>query len=132
MSVTLERLRQLMLDGAEKLDLPLTVRQVEGLASEVSRGLVVDRAEPMTDHTLPDHTLPDVNAQQYEVWVGIVAGETVQASARRLCVTEHTIKTRRRSLYKRLGVSSTAGAVARAALCGLVTEESARSAGVPR
>jgi DNA-binding CsgD family transcriptional regulator len=126
-SANSERLLQLLLKGIDKLDLPLTVRQAEGLAREVTKELAVHALKPRADHSLPH-----VTDAQYDVWLGIVAGESVQASANRLCVTAHTVKTQRHSLYKRLGVSTTAGAVAQAALCGLVTEESARSAGVPR
>jgi DNA-binding CsgD family transcriptional regulator len=130
MSAASEQLRRLMLDGADKLELPVSVRQVEALAREVAGHFGSLPGASLVDCTMPQLGMPDVTGQQYAVWMGMVAGETVAATAKRLCIGPASVQTHRRALYKRLGVSTPAEAVAQAALCGLVTESSVRSAAV--
>lgn len=120
MSTTSDRLLRLMLDAVDKHQLPMSVRQVEVLARDVARDF-----EPRTQ-------MPAVTQQQREVWMGIVAGESISQTARRMCISIHSVKTYRSALYRRLDVASAAEAAAYAYRCGLVSDRSPVSAGVAR
>lgn len=119
MSAVSDRLLRLMLDAVDRHQLPLSVRQVEILARDVAKDF-------------DQQAMPAVTHQQREVWMGIVAGESSAQTARRLCLSIHSVKTYRHGLYRRLGVSSAAEAVAYASRCGLVPSSSSWSAGVSR
>lgn len=111
MSEINNRLLRLMLDAADRLELPLSVRQVETLARDVARDF-----EPPAD-------IPALTQAEMRALVAIRLGETVSQTARRLFVSQSTIRQQRLLAYRKLGVSSAGEAVAAAIQCGLLRDE---------
>jgi DNA-binding NarL/FixJ family response regulator len=58
----------------------------------------------------------------FDVLQGLAAGENLCETAKRLCISEDTVKTHRRRLYLRLGAKSGAHAVAIAGRAGLLLQ----------
>jgi DNA-binding CsgD family transcriptional regulator len=103
------RLRQLLAEAADESGIALSQREIDVLAHRVtvkaSQGLrSVLRLTPRLFDTLQ----------------GLAAGENLGETAARLNVSEDTLKTHRRRLYKRLGATGGAHAVAIAGSQGLL------------
>jgi DNA-binding CsgD family transcriptional regulator len=107
--ITTVDLREHVLTAAEKYDLPLTVKQADTLANHLT--IHANRGPA------PTVKLTDV---QMAALVGIASGETAAETARRICRTEHTVKTHRRTLFAALGARSAGQAVAIAMELGLI------------
>jgi DNA-binding NarL/FixJ family response regulator len=58
--------------------------------------------------------------QMLGVLIGTALGDTERATARRMCITESTVKSHRRRLYRVLGAGTAAEAVAIAMSYGLL------------
>jgi DNA-binding CsgD family transcriptional regulator len=110
MSEINDRLLRLMLDAADRLVLPLSLRQLEALAREVAR-----------DFEPPE--VPALTVAERTALVGLFLGETAGESGRRLFVSEDAVRQQRCRLYRKLGVSSGPEAVAVARRCGLLVNE---------
>ncbi|MFJ3402821.1 LuxR C-terminal-related transcriptional regulator [Promicromonospora sp. NPDC090134] len=67
----------------------------------------------MTAMTL-DHRLPSLTRRERVILANLTEDATLEQIARRLYVTRNTVKTQVRSVYRKLGVSSRAEAIARA------------------
>jgi DNA-binding NarL/FixJ family response regulator len=102
------RLRHVVIAAADRLALPITMTQAEALADEIDK------------HFVPPADAPVLTRGQMGVLLGIARGEKVAETAERLCLSPHTVKSHRSSLYKRLEVSSGGAAVSRAVACGLL------------
>lgn len=114
MSEVRPRLERALLTAVDRLDLPLTVRQVADLA--VAAADVFDPpASP-----LPVVTEDDLTGQQLAVLYGLAAGERVADTARRLWVSENTVRTHKLRLFRTLGVNTAGAAVDRAHHLGLL------------
>ncbi|MBP5883135.1 response regulator transcription factor [Streptomyces scabiei] len=119
MSEIRDRLLRLMLDSADRHDIPLSVRQLNVMASDVARDF-----EPPTD-------IPVLTVAERQALIGLVLAETAAESGRRLFVTEDTVRQQRVRLYRKLGVTCAAEAVAFGRRRGLlVNEPLATAAGV--
>lgn len=94
---------------AEELDLPLTIRQVNALAT-----LVAARA---AGGQCPQRK---ISRQMHAVLVGLASGEDVAGTAARLGVSRDTVKSHRYRLYRVLGAASGAHAVAVAISLGIL------------
>lgn len=103
-------LRKHIVETADELNLPLTIKQVDQLTTQVA-ARVARGAKPRLKLT----------SQQYVILVGIASGEEVADTARRLCRSVDTVKTHRRALYKALGVGNGAHAVAEAMRLGILS-----------
>ncbi|MFD4968884.1 response regulator transcription factor [Streptomyces sp. NPDC058424] len=116
--ITSSDLRQHIAAAADELNLPLTVKHVELLASRVA-----ERAD--SGHQ-PRKAL---TRQMYAVLVGIANGESSTETGKRLSVTAHTVRTHKLRLYKALGARNAAHAVAIATQLGIlhVAEAGGRS-----
>ncbi|MGW4028197.1 response regulator transcription factor [Streptomyces sp. NPDC004838] len=108
MSVVRDQLLSLLLASADRHALPLTVRQVRALADDVAAEFT------------PPAEVPALSQRQMAVLAGIAAGESVAETARRLVVSESTVKSHRVALYRVLGVGAAGEAVARAVRSGLL------------
>ncbi|WP_052744627.1 response regulator transcription factor [Streptomyces odonnellii] len=97
--------RGALIAHADEHDLPLTTRQVEGLARAATTA-VIDPEVPVV------HREVVLSPQQREVLRTLAVGERTADMARRLCLSEFTIKTHRRLLFKKLGARTAAEAVA--------------------
>ncbi|THA78383.1 LuxR family transcriptional regulator [Streptomyces sp. A0642] len=62
----------------------------------------------------------ELTNQQTGVLVGLALGDSVKVTARRMCLSVHTVKTHRRQLYKALGARTAPEAVAIAMSLGLL------------
>lgn len=102
-------LRKHIVDTADELNLPLTMKQVDQLTTRVAAR--VARGDK------PQLTLSN---QRYAVLVGLASGEEVVDTARRLCLSVDTVRTHRRALYKALGVGNGPHAVAVAMGLGIL------------
>ncbi|MGW2937630.1 response regulator transcription factor [Streptomyces sp. NPDC001156] len=102
-------LRQKLIDAADELNLPLTLRQVDALTT-----LVVARA---SRGVAP---LMTISSQRHAVLVGLAAGESVEETAARLARSLETVKSHRKHLYEQLGARNAAHAVAIADRMGLL------------
>ncbi|MEV5957241.1 hypothetical protein AB0M11_26330 [Streptomyces sp. NPDC051987] len=107
--ISANTLRRQVITAAEKHDLPLSIRQAEALANYLA--VHVNRGPA------PTVRLTDV---QYAALVGLASGEDAAETGRRICRSENTIKTHRRTLYRALGARSGAHAVAIAIDLGLL------------
>ncbi|PUB28858.1 regulatory LuxR family protein [Promicromonospora sp. AC04] len=67
----------------------------------------------MTAMTL-DHRLPSLTRRERVILANLTEDATLEQIARRLYVTRNTVKTQVRSVYRKLGVSSRAEAIAKA------------------
>lgn len=103
-------IRARLLAEAETRDLPLTVAQVDKLA-ETATSAALSALSPdalqLTD-------------EQTGVLVGLALGESVQETGRRIGLSFHTVRTRRLSVYRALGVRTGPAAVALAMTHGLL------------
>ncbi|MFC9247786.1 helix-turn-helix transcriptional regulator [Streptomyces sp. NPDC057136] len=96
-----------LLAVAEERDMPITVADVAALAAAA---LAMPQASPASTLT----------NQQIGVLVGLAVGDSVEATARRMCLTTHTVKSHRAAAYRQLGARSAAQAVATAMSLGLL------------
>ncbi|MGY5048243.1 LuxR C-terminal-related transcriptional regulator [Streptomyces sp. 900105755] len=117
--ISVNTLRRHVITAAEKHDLPLSIRQAEALANYLA--VHANRGPAQTVR------LTDV---QFAALIGLASGEEAKETGRRLCRSEDTIKTHRRTLYKALGARSGAHAVAIAHELGLLRTSAARAGGV--
>jgi DNA-binding CsgD family transcriptional regulator len=67
----------------------------------------------MTAMTL-DHRVPSLTRRERVILANLTEDATLEQIARRLYVTRNTVKTQVRSVYRKLGVSSRAEAIAKA------------------
>jgi LuxR family transcriptional regulator of spore coat protein len=67
----------------------------------------------MTAMTL-DHRIPSLTRRERVILANLTEDATLEQIARRLYVTRNTVKTQVRSVYRKLGVSSRAEAIAKA------------------
>ncbi|UJV43844.1 helix-turn-helix domain-containing protein [Streptomyces sp. AMCC400023] len=111
MSEIRDRLLRLVLDAADRHDLPLTVQQAQTLAADVARDF-----EPPVE-------IPALTRRELDVLGGLYLGERAVDTGRRLFMAESTVKTHRWSLYRKFGVSSSVETVALALRCGLLRPE---------
>lgn len=116
--ITVLDLRQHILTAADELDLPLTLRQVDRLATRV--------AARAAGSTAPEVRLTN---RMFEVLIGLASGEESEGTARRLGLTAHTVKTHKRLLYTALGAANGAQAVAVAMGLGLLRTAQKEAAG---
>ncbi|MGW4043032.1 response regulator transcription factor [Streptomyces sp. NPDC004721] len=107
--ITTHDLRQQIATAADELNLPLTVKHVELLASRV--------AERADGGHQPRRAL---TRQMYAVLVGIANGESSTETGKRLSVTAHTVRTHKLRLYKALGARNAAHAVTIAMRLGIL------------
>ncbi|MGW8326537.1 LuxR C-terminal-related transcriptional regulator [Streptomyces sp. NPDC055897] len=115
--------RAVLLEQADKRDLSLTSRNVDDLADDI-----VDSMEAR-QVTVPATGGP-ITHMQREVLHGIAIGETSAETARRLCLSEDTVKSHKRNLYGRLVVDTAAEAVAKGIGLGLIrVDKQAAAAG---
>ncbi|MFD8437411.1 hypothetical protein ACFV2I_20215 [Streptomyces microflavus] len=98
-----------LLAEAEGQDLPLTVAQVDRLAAAATTAALASSA-----------AAPELSDEQVGVLVGLALGDSVQATGRRLHLSVHTVRTRRLSVYRALGVQTGSAAVALAMTHGLL------------
>jgi DNA-binding NarL/FixJ family response regulator len=103
------RLRQLIAEAADESGIALSPQEVDVLAERVT----VKAAHGMKSVLRLTPRLADVLQ-------GLAAGEQVPETASRLYVSENTVRTHRRLLYKRLGAATGAHAVAIASSQGLL------------
>ncbi|MFD5903619.1 hypothetical protein ACFWHG_19270 [Streptomyces microflavus] len=105
-------IRAQLLAEAEGQELPLTVVQVESLAATATTAALstFDPANPK----------PLLSDEQIGVLVGLALGESVQMTGRRIRLSFHTVRTRRLSVYRALGVQTGSAAVAVAMTHGLL------------
>ncbi|MFG2589089.1 response regulator transcription factor [Streptomyces sp. NPDC048438] len=96
-------IRTQLLAIAEERDLPITTADIAALTeAALGAALTVPR---------PDASV-QLTGQQLGVLIGLARGDFAQDTARRMCLTESTVKTHLRHLYRRLGVTTGAQAVA--------------------
>lgn len=107
------RLQRAMFRAVDQLGLPLSVRAVQALAA---RTLAL--YDPPPD--LPAVSVQDLTGQQLAALLGLAAGEQISETARRLWVTERTVREHRAKLFAKLGVSTPGEALQRALQLGLV------------
>ncbi|MFJ8863653.1 response regulator transcription factor [Streptomyces sp. NPDC102451] len=100
-----------LLAVAEERDLPITTADVAVL-TEAALGAAF--AVPVPDAPV------QLTNQQLGVLIGLALGDSVKATARRMCITPGTVKTHLRRLYRVLGVHTGAQAVAVAMSYGLL------------
>ncbi|MYR46754.1 helix-turn-helix transcriptional regulator [Streptomyces sp. SID5910] len=107
--ITVTDLREHVLTAAEKYDLPLSVKQADTLTNHLA--IYANRGQSRQVH------LTDA---EFGALVGLASGEDAKETGRRICRTEHTIKSHRRALYKKLGAKSGPHAVLLAIGLGLL------------
>jgi DNA-binding CsgD family transcriptional regulator len=105
--------RTVLLEQADKRDLPLTAKNVNDLADDIVSSMAACKV------TVPTMAGP-ITYMQREVLHGIALGETTGQTAQRLCLSEHTVKSHKRHLYARLGVDTNGEAVAIGIGLGLI------------
>ncbi|CAM5714812.1 hypothetical protein ACTFBT_16285 [Streptomyces microflavus] len=108
------RIRALFLAEAEDQDLPLTVAQVNSLAAAATTAALSTFAPAAPT---PSLSLSD---EQIGVLVGLALGESAESTGRRCNRSAQTIRTRRLSVYRTLGVRTGPAAVAVAMAHGLL------------
>lgn len=105
-TVNLQRLvEDALLAYADTAELDLTVRDTTSLSRAAVASLTASRV------VLP-RTATMLSGQELAMLRAIAAGEQAPDTARRLCLSVNTVKTHRRRLYKRLGATGAAHAVA--------------------
>ena len=102
-------LRQLMAQAATDLGIRLTEYEVAALARHIT---VKATQAPVGGRRLTPRLVDTLQA--------LAAGENLPETAARLCISEDTVKTHRRRLYKQLGARSGPHAVAIASRRGLL------------
>lgn len=115
MKTPTDAVRDRLLAIAEERDLAVTVTDIEVLA-EAAVTVVVSRLIVGP----PDGSPVTLTNQQAGVLVGLALGDTVQATARRMCIAPFTVKSHRRAAYHALGAKSGSEAVAIAMSLGLI------------
>ncbi|MGW0545266.1 hypothetical protein ACWD0D_33970 [Streptomyces griseoincarnatus] len=108
-----DAIRTQLLAEAEDQDLPLTVAQVDSLAATAM-------AAALSTFAPASPAKPPLSDEQIGVLVGLALGESVQATGRRIRLSFHTVRTRRLSVYRALGVRTGPAAVAMAMTHGLL------------
>jgi DNA-binding NarL/FixJ family response regulator len=111
-------LERALLTAVDQLDLPLSTRAVRLLAMRTAA-----LYNPPPD--LPTVTVQDLTDQQFAVLLAIAAGEQLGETAKRMWVSERTVRQHRLKLFEKLGVSSPGAALRRAEELGLVRVETA-------
>ncbi|GAA0704568.1 hypothetical protein GCM10010193_69450 [Kitasatospora atroaurantiaca] len=115
-SLMQHRVTGALLRAAEEQDMPLTVRQVEILASAAVKAARVelgpDRPRRACAYGVSD--------QQRRILIGVANGLSTKQLAERLNVTENTLKVHIRLLNERIGASDRASAVAIGFKLGLI------------
>ncbi|MER5559645.1 helix-turn-helix transcriptional regulator [Streptomyces sp. NPDC002506] len=106
-------IRAVLLEQADKRDLPLTSRNVDDLADDLFESIQSPKV------TVPSVAGPLTHVQR-EVLHGCAIGETSAETARRLCVSETTVTSHKRKVYARLGVHTAPEAVAMGIGLGLL------------
>lgn len=91
-------------------DLRAEVEEFEETVRDLGR-----ERDPATD------PVADLTPEELEALVSAAAGETVDAFARRVCLSPNTVKTRRQRAIKRLGAGSFTHAVAMVVAAGKAT-----------
>lgn len=109
-------LRQLMREAANELGIQLTEYEVAALARQIT---VKGAQLPATGRNLSPRLVDTLQ--------GLAAGENLPETAARLQVSEDTVKTHRRRLYRQLGAKSGPHAVAIASREGLLPRIGGRS-----
>ncbi|MFG2671397.1 response regulator transcription factor [Streptomyces sp. NPDC048445] len=104
-------IRTQLLIAAETRDLDITTGDIVALTNAA----LTAAAAP----ALPGKPVTLTN-QQTGVLVGLALGDPVTETARRMCLSVHTVKTHRRTLYKTLGAHTGAQAVSIAMSLGLL------------
>lgn len=107
------RLERAMFAAADQLRLPITVRALEALAV---RTLALYNPPP----DLPKVSVQDLPEQQRAVLMALAHGETLEETAARMWITQRTVRSHRKKLCARLGVSTPGEALHRAQQLGLV------------
>lgn len=103
------RLRQLLAESAAESGIVLSPEQINALAERVTMKA-----------TKGMRSVLRLTPRLTDVLHGLAAGEQIPATAARLYISEDTVKTHRRLLYKRLGAATGAHAVAIASTQGLL------------
>lgn len=96
-----------LLAVAEERDLQITVADVAALADAV---LVMPQPDPAITLT----------NQQTGALIGLAVGDPLETTARRMCLSQHTVKSHRTGAYRVLGARTAAQAVAIAMSLGLL------------
>src|SRR5690606_9641669 len=97
-----------IVDAADDLHLPLTIRQAGQLATRVA----------MATATRPGAVvLPNLSL---DTLLALASGESLAETAARLDISVDTVRSRRRALYRRLSVSTAGEAVAAGVRLGLL------------
>lgn len=108
-----QHVRTVLMEQADKRELPLTAKNVNDLADDIVSSMAACNV------TVPTMAGP-ITHMQREVLHGIALGETSGETARRLCLSEHTVKSHKVHLYTRLGVSTSGAAVVAGVRFGLI------------
>lgn len=111
--ISITDLREHVLAAIDELNLPLTVTQADRLSLRIT-------ARATTGAITTKITAVELTNQQHAVLRALAAGESTEATGRRLTISENTVKTHRRALYSRLGAHTSAQAVAVAIAQGLL------------
>ncbi|MCX3059576.1 response regulator transcription factor [Streptomyces beihaiensis] len=117
MSATSTSLRRHIATGVKDLGLPLTPQDTDRLIRYVIG---------CANESYPTATVELTN-QRRAVLTGLALGETVAQTGRRLGISEHTVRTHRRLLYRQLGVHTGPAAVAAGIRFGALRVPSAPS-----
>ncbi|MEU0309740.1 helix-turn-helix transcriptional regulator [Streptomyces cyaneofuscatus] len=108
-----DAIRTQLLAEAEDQDLPLTVTQVDILAAAATTAALSTFA-PGSPAT------PSLSDEQIGVLVGLAVGESAERTGRRFSRSAQTVRSRRLSVYRALGVRTGPAAVAVAMTHGLL------------
>lgn len=98
-------LEDALLAQADASELPLTTRDVQGLAHAAVAGL-------SASHIVLPRTATLLTEQELAMLRALADGEKTEDTSRRLCLSINTVKSHRRRMYRRLGASGAAHAVA--------------------
>ncbi|MEV7953686.1 response regulator transcription factor [Streptomyces sp. NPDC087532] len=104
-------IRARLLAVAEERDIEISVPDVDALTEAAVTAAL--------EAPVPDAPVKLTN-QMLGVLVAMALGDTERATARRMCITESTVKTHRRRVYRALGAGTAAEAVAIAMSYGLL------------
>lgn len=108
MSTNIRDLTRHIVDAADDLHLPITIRQAGQLATRVA----------MATNTRTGTVV--LSARSLDTLLSLAGGERVTDTAARLDIAVDTVKSRRRALYRRLSVSTAGEAVAAGVRLGLL------------
>jgi DNA-binding NarL/FixJ family response regulator len=93
--------------------------QIDAALRAVAAGLVVRGAQRYFDVEEPGPA-PLLTPREIEILVALSDGLSNKAIARRLDISQHTVKFHAESIFRKLGATNRAEAVARGLRCGLV------------